>query len=78
MIEEEKMINSSEQVFEVDCDLDTLVLCCKTTQIGLRKLVRLAKSEIFVQNTFRVKKLFFPAQMIMSSPNSFRVKGQIS
>ncbi len=73
------MINSSEQVFEVDCDLDTLVCWLQNNPDWAEKIGQTwPKRNLLYKILSGVKKLFFPAQMIMSSPNSFRVKGWVN
>jgi hypothetical protein len=77
LIEEEKLISKSDKVFEIDCDLDTLI-CWLQNNPDWSEKVRSnnTKPGLLSKASSRLYKLFYPPQLKMISPGRFCIKAR--
>ena len=69
------MINKAEQVFEMDCDLDTLICWLQNNQDWFEKISQVrTKKHSLSKVILRIQRFIFPPRLIMRFPGNFCVK----
>ena len=69
------MINGNELVYELDCDLDTLVCWLQDNPTWCEKIIRLNTKKLPLSfYPLRIQGFFLPPRLTMTSSNSFRVQ----
>ncbi len=72
------MINKSDKVFKVDCDLDTLICWLQNNQDWSEKINgNHAKRYSLPKAFLRLHKLFFPPKLVMISPGRFCIQARV-